>query len=482
MQPNHSRTRSMIIFAAVAALALAVCVGGAMLGKFSPMSGKSPNDGFPTENIGSASLAEWRVCYTDAEWGKAAAEALARQLTEQTGMSLSVLPLSEAAAEEERENNMILLGYAPEDDYFALLGELGQNGWRMTGSDRQITLTAFSAEGAAGAADALCRELTQIWNGKVLNPSALRSGFCIARTGDEASAALLESRLPLRFSEDGSFKMMLFSDISAGVVLSPYTVKALDALLEAEMPNLVLLCGGVANDFATRAELAAYLTELVAPLETRGIPWAYLSDGAELLPRSVTDEVYAEFAHCVAKPGDSYLLPIYAGDEAKFGVWMMSLPENDAEAGAGNYPPAQLAEFVSMSAAVSASAGGTLPSIMALALPLPEFAQAAASPTSGEIGEAITVPAFNSGLFAAAKHAGVLGIYAGNDHLNSYAGTYYDVELGALASLGYDGYGFGGSFDTNNRLRGGRVVELNLADLSAVTSRMVYAADHGVGR
>lgn len=136
--------------------------------------------------------------------------------------------------------------------------------------------------------------------------------------------------------------------------------------------------------------------------------------------------------------------------------------------------------FATRATAAATAAGGTLPSILVLASPLPEFAEAAANLTSGEIGEPITVPALNSGLFSMARALGVRAIYAGHDHLNSYAGTYADVELGALAALGYDGYGFGGTFDTNNRLRGGRVVEVTLD--GTVTSRMVYAKDYGIER
>lgn len=288
-------------------------------------------------------------------------------------------------------------------------------------------------------------------------------------------SALLESKLPLTFGADGSFKMILFADPSAGVAVSAYTVSALAAIVEAEQPDLVLLAGGSGDGFSTRAELTEFLTALTAPLESAGIPWAHLYGGADTLPRALKDEVYASLPHCVSGTGD-YFLPVTAGGELRFGVWMLSLPESDA----GDYTPAQLAGFATRATAAATAAGGTLPSILVLASPLPEFAEAAANLTSGEIGEPITVPALNSGLFSMARALGVRAIYAGHDHLNSYAGTYADVELGALAALGYDGYGFGGTFDTNNRLRGGRVVEVTLD--GTVTSRMVYAKDYGIER
>lgn len=116
-------------------------------------------------------------------------------------------------------------------------------------------------------------------------------------------SALLESKLPLTFGADGSFKMILFADPSAGVAVSAYTVSALAAIVEAEQPDLVLLAGGSGDGFSTRAELTEFLTALTAPLESAGIPWAHLYGGADTLPRALKDEVYASLPHCGLRHG-----------------------------------------------------------------------------------------------------------------------------------------------------------------------------------
>ena len=465
-----SRKLSMIVFAVLAVLALAACVCASRFGQFAPMSGAAAAPALPDEG--------WRITYsTTTDWGRTAAESLAAALESRIDIPVYLQPADGNTPVGDDQPTITIgqvVGNASTSSVLLYYDQLGDAGWIISPDDPHVHLIAFSAEAAQDAIDALCADLDRL-GGRELIPASLTRQTCYGSSSEGELAGLLESKIPLTFNPDGSFKLVLFSDVSAGVEVSSYTVAALTAIIEAEKPDLVLLAGGSGDGFSTRAELTTFLTALTAPLETAGIPWAHLYGGADTLPRAVKDEVYAAFAHCVSGTGD-YFLPVTAGGELRFGVWMLSLPES----GAGDYTPAQLASFATRASAALTAAGGTLPTIMALASPLPEFAEAAASPTSGEIGEAITIPALNSGLFSMARTLGVRGIYAGHDHLNSYAGVYADVELGALASLGYDGYGFGGTFDTNNRLRGGRVVEVTLD--GAITSRMVYAKDYGIER
>ena len=101
----------------------------------------------------------------------------------------------------------------------------------------------------------------------------------------------------------------------------------------------------------------------------------------------------------------------------------------------------------------------------------------------GNYGEKVASSPINSGLFASVLDAkNVLGLYAGHDHLNTFSGRYCGIELGYAASIGYDGYGLGGTFDINNSLRGGRMIELTMKDEEiSLSSRMVYASDYGIG-
>lgn len=87
---------------------------------------------------------------------------------------------------------------------------------------------------------------------------------------------------------------------------------------------------------------------------------------------------------------------------------------------------------------------------------------------------------FNSGMFNAILDRGdVRGVFVGHDHVNSYVGNYYGVQLGYAPGTGFGAYGLDGA--ERNRLRGCRVFELTEAggDVS-IDTRLVFASDFGI--
>lgn len=100
---------------------------------------------------------------------------------------------------------------------------------------------------------------------------------------------------------------------------------------------------------------------------------------------------------------------------------------------------------------------------------------------TGEKHEGVYTGAFNSGIYAAAQERGdVRGIFVGHDHINTYAGNYFGIELGYGPGSGYGTYGLGGT--DNHRLRGCRVFDLDEKAEGGVYrgSRNVFARDLGV--
>ena len=84
---------------------------------------------------------------------------------------------------------------------------------------------------------------------------------------------------------------------------------------------------------------------------------------------------------------------------------------------------------------------------------------------------------FNSGMFSAILHRGdVTGVYCGHDHVNTYTGSYYGVNLGYGPGSGFGTYGLGGA--ENHRLRGSRVFEVR--EDGSWTTRLVFARDLGI--
>ncbi len=407
----------------------------------------------------------WQIIYRpDDASSLAAAERIAAILDARESLCAELLPDTPEAIPPKAPAITVALTQNE-----ALREQLGESGWMIEPADGILHLIAFGQAGLDAAVNAFSASFAAL-SVDAVSPDAMPRAFLAA--DGTSSETLFSSKIPLNFDEDGRFRMILFSDVSAGIAISPYTVQAIEKIVAAECPDLVLFCGGSGDGFSTRAELTGFLGALTAPLEAAGIPWAHLYAGADSLSRTVKNEVYAAFPHCVSKQGD-YFLPIYHRGKPTFGIWMMSLPE-----AGGDYTETALTAFANRAALVCGRQG--FPSVLALAAPLPEFAEAADYARSGELNETISAPTENSGLFALAAAADVRAIYAGQDHLNSYTADHLGIELGALASLGYDGYGFGGTFDTNHRLRGGRLVELS-AD-GTFTSKMIFAADYGVER
>ena len=103
---------------------------------------------------------------------------------------------------------------------------------------------------------------------------------------------------------------------------------------------------------------------------------------------------------------------------------------------------------------------------------------------SNVMAEKVSVSPVQSGLFAALiESKSVYGLYCGHDHLNNFSGKYLGIELGYVASIGYDGYGHGGTFENNNSARGGRVIEATLiGDTVSVSSRFAFASEYGITR
>ncbi len=64
----------------------------------------------------------------------------------------------------------------------------------------------------------------------------------------------LTTKRPLRFREDGGFRILMVSDIHGGVGYNKKkTVAAMNALMEAEKPDLVVLGATVRRIFSSAA-------------------------------------------------------------------------------------------------------------------------------------------------------------------------------------------------------------------------------------
>ena len=463
---------------------------------------------------GRSSFREYVIVYSEADsWGAGAAENLRELFWQKTGVSLKVVTDAESVSRHE-----IRVGHTNRsgDDYITTLAALGNDGYAvLLQNGDNIALAALSEAGAKTAVKYFVDSYVGSYiSGKLTLARNISISF-VGRNGSEPPMSLRSTKVPLNFTESGKFKMLILSDAD----INPNTVSAIEAIAETEKPNLVIFAGDVSSGMTTKAELEEYLGSLVSPLEARKIPWAVVfgeqdTDGG--LSAEAQMAVYSSFKYCVAKSEHSsdgavsYFLPVYPygeidnGSVPSFGIWAMGqTPMLSSSGGAAGEP--LLSEkrengtdygyvnadhifwFCENQKVLDRERGGKMPTVMVTHTPVPEFAIISENPDEtrmiGNHGEDVASSPINSGLFAAILDAkNVLGLYCGHDHLNSFSGRYCGIELGYAASIGYDGYGLGGTFDINNSLRGGRMVELTLKDGEiSLSSRMVYATYYGIG-
>ena len=159
---------------------------------------------------------------------------------------------------------------------------------------------------------------------------------------------ILQTKHMLRFRADGKFRIMMISDIHGGHGFAAQeTNDAIDALITAAKPDLVIIAGDICGPGVIHAEteddVRFVLDAISEPMERRAIPWAHVfgnHDDNYGVPNAVQMPIYASYPYCVSMAGPedidgvgNYFLPVFgaSGDDVLFGVWGLdshhSMPE-----------------------------------------------------------------------------------------------------------------------------------------------------------
>ena len=509
---GRGRRIALAVFALASIVALLLCTWGSY-----SVSGLSIRENSQNALANKSDSKAYRIVYSPEDaFGADAASSLQSQLFAKTGATLEIVPDTESPSKNE-----IRIGYtkrAP-DSYITSIGSLGRNGYAIIfGAGGGVDLIAFSSIGAEAAIMCFTDGYGVSYLAGNLNFASSSNLAYVSRDGTEPDTSLYESKLTLGFGSDGKFKMMVFSDTD----INTNTISALEAMLDAERPDLVILNGDVSSGISTKSELEEYLRVLCAPMEDRRIAWCHTygeQDGDAGLSAALQNEVYSTLKYCVSKVdfesfgAGSYFLPVFADSSAEkgsaplFGVWAFGqtgLISNSPVAPGGNdsflsslsgegkdygyVTQSHVDWFTDSASMMKKDRVKGIPSIAVTHTPIDEFSIIAENPDKcafdGVMAEKVSVSPVQSGLFAALiESKSVYGLYCGHDHLNNFSGKYLGIELGYVASIGYDGYGHGGTFENNNSARGGRVIEATLiGDTVSVSSRFAFASEYGITR
>lgn len=294
----------------------------------------------------------------------------------------------------------------------------------------------------------------------------------------------------LRFNPEGKLKIVQFTDIhyKHGKKASRAATEMMEEVLDAEKPDFVIITG----DLVYAKGVAEALTELTAPITSRGLPWAMvfgnhdeqfdmtlpaMYDAMQIMPGCIMPP------RPIATDSPDYVIDLLGSDGSQRPVGALYCLDSHSGAqvpGIGKYAwltHDQIGWYRAQSAARTLAAGAPLPSLMFMHIPLQEYVSAQGDTKNfllGTKGEEICCQAANSGMFASIKEMGdVFGVFCGHDHDNDFATQYAGVLLAYGRYSGgktvYNHLGKNGArvivlhegeprLDTWLRLRGGDVI------------------------
>ena len=294
---------------------------------------------------------------------------------------------------------------------------------------------------------------------------------------------LFESKVPLRFGEDGSFRIMVLSDLHIPVGGIPEEgMVRVRQLVERENPDLILLDGdNVMGSFYDEGTFREALASVADYFEEQNIYWMHVygnHDPEMGVSLEQQQAIYESYEHCLSKDPDkeitgvgNYVLPIYGAnsDEVKFLVWGVdsnsSLLGEDRQAmfplgsicfkgyDAANYDYIhydQIQWYREASELIEAQLGRKVPGLMAFHIPLHETYTAWLNRRvlewEGDKGDTVSASPYNSGLFEVLRGRGdIKAVVNGHDHLNNFMVDYAGIKLCYAGSVTTTSYGSSGS-------------------------------------
>lgn len=290
----------------------------------------------------------------------------------------------------------------------------------------------------------------------------------------------------LRCRADGTFKIVMFSDVQDDETLDPRATALMEKTLDAEKPDFVVIGGDciMGSLCDTVDDVKRAISQVAYPMEKRKIPWAIVFGNHDQEHFAKTklgkDEVIKEYAgypcnlnvrgdtKIHGEGNDDLLINDHTGSKPIFCAWLLDSGAY-APKGVGGYDwihADQVAWYYRTSSALQTKYGRKIPGLMFFHIPIMEFTEMYKSgKAKGDRYEPEGCAKIHSTLFAAVQERGdVKGIFCGHDHINNYVGEWHGVRLGYDASAGYSDYNLSNNDPNVNRTRGGRVFLIKESD------------------
>ena len=359
--------------------------------------------------------------------------------------------------------------------------------------------------------------------------------------GAVCPAVYAEGDPGLKFGDDGKFRIMHITDTHFTDCPFEEAIAFIEAALDDYKPDLVVFGGdNIKGWFDTSMQLGVKtaIDSLVAPLEERGIPFAYTYGNHDwqtyLCPKVLQNGFYQLHPNCIKpetngtpfRAGDGYILvKDSAGENNILNLWLfdsgtiLELGDDEYVEGVNAL---QLGWYKKACDKVASENGGrVIPSLVFQHFPVweiskifdeaengvssgnkkyalkSEFTDGITAGVPGRANDRITthlnksadIPTDNSGEYAAWVAKGdVFGAFFGHSHVNDYCGITEDgIVLGATMSAG--GFNISSRFNDADgnpvEARGLRVIELDEEALTnggspvdSMTTYSVYYSDY----
>lgn len=335
---------------------------------------------------------------------------------------------------------------------------------------------------------------------------------------------------PLKFGDDGKFKILQISDIQDRIIFRPLTKMFIEDLLEKENPDLVVLTGD--NIAPGCPQLDWYIEKnidnFMSIFEEKKVPVAIVYGNHDADRNCMTKEeqweVYESY-DCFVGVGDSeeltgygtYYLPVMSsdGEEQEFTLWFFDSQMDNEENDLGGYgcvAKDQIDWYIKTEKALTAENGGKIiPSFAFQHIILPEvydvlYKVGETDPETGKVTELEAEGAYlkehiidwygthyafpekyadedtflsenccpprysNGQADALVDYGKVLGIATGHDHKNSFVIPYRGMDIVQTPTASFGSYG-----DDN---RGARVIVLDESDLSDYETDVIFFRDY----